>query len=184
MSRPALFLDRDGVLDHLVWYESHQEWESPRVPEDVAMIDGAAQAVRDAAALGYLVFVVSNQPSAAKGKVPIESLHAVHDVIVERLDGAPIAEFFYCYHRAEDLCSCRKPSPQVVLDAAKAYDVDLSQSWFVGDQDGDIGCGRRAGCRTALLQYAHSKPKRGAERPDQTFPDLAHFIRWLAQQDR
>ena len=179
----AIFLDRDGVLNALVYYPSHDEWESPRTPEDVELLPGVADAIREAAALGFLIFVVSNQPSAAKGKMTLEALHAVHAELVRQLGDVPITAFFYCYHRSEDRCECRKPSPYFVLEAAKNYDLDLSASWFAGDQDGDIGCGRRAGVRTALLQYARSKPKRGAERADQSFDDLAHFVRWLAQQD-
>jgi D-glycero-D-manno-heptose 1,7-bisphosphate phosphatase len=179
----AIFLDRDGVLNDLVYYPSHDEWESPRSPQDVHVIDGVTDAIRTASSLGYLVFVVSNQPSAAKGKVTLEDLHAVHEELLKQLGDAPITAFFYCHHRSEDGCECRKPSPHFVLEAAKAYDLDLTRSWFVGDQDGDIGCGRRAGTRTALLQYARSKPKRGAERADQSFDDLANFVRWLAQQD-
>ena len=183
MTKRAIFLDRDGVLNDLVYYASHDEWESPRTPSDVHLMPGVIDAIRAAANLGYLIFVVSNQPSAAKGKVTRDDLQAVHDELLTQLGDAPITAFFYCYHRAEDACECRKPSPHFVLEAAKAYDLDLTQSWFVGDQDGEIGCGRRAGTRTALLQYARSKPKRGAERADQSFDDLAHFVRWLAQQD-
>jgi transaldolase len=179
----AIFLDRDGVLNALVYYASHDEWESPRRPEDVVLLDGVADAIRRIHDLGYLVFVVSNQPSAAKGKVTRAELDAVHEELVRQLGDAPIAQFFYCYHRAEDACDCRKPRPQVVLQAAREYDLDLRGSWFAGDQDGDIGCGRRAGTRTALLQYARSKPKRGAEHADLTFNDLTHFVRWLVQQD-
>jgi D-glycero-D-manno-heptose 1,7-bisphosphate phosphatase len=179
----AIFLDRDGVLNALVYYPSHDEWESPRAPEDVELLPGVADAIRTAASLGFLIFVVSNQPSAAKGKVTREALQAVHEELVRQLGDVPITAFFYCYHRSEDRCECRKPSPYFVLEAAKSYDLDLRASWFAGDQDGDIGCGRQAGVRTALLQYARSKPKRGAERADQSFDDLAHFVRWLAQQD-
>lgn len=170
----ALFLDRDGVLDALVF--RHGEWGAPLAPEQVEILPGVVDALQRAAAAGWLVFVVSNQPDAAKGQATIESLREVHEAIVRALCGAPIREWLYCYHQASDGCSCRKPSPRLVLEAAGRHDVDLAASWFAGDQDSDVECGRRAGCRPALLQYAHSNPKRGAQRADVVVRDLPELV--------
>ena len=178
----ALFLDRDGVLDDLVFYADTDGYEAPRKPEDVKLRPHVREALDLAAENGWRIFVVSNQPDAAKGKTTLQSLHAVHDRILEELRGAPITEFFYCFHRAEDRCECRKPSPKFVLDAAEKYDINLNDSWFVGDVDTDIECGRRAGMRTALLEYSHSRSKRGAQRPDWVCRDLDHFVRKLTGQ--
>jgi len=178
----ALFLDRDGVLDDLVFYGDTNGWEAPRKPEDVKLRPRVREALRDAAKEGWMIFVVTNQPDAAKSKTTMESLQAVHRKIVEELHGAPIAEFFYCFHRAEDQCVCRKPKPYFVLEAARKYGIDLAQSWFAGDVDTDIECGRRAGTRTALLEYPHSSSKRGAQEPDRIFRDLSHFVHELTGQ--
>jgi D-glycero-D-manno-heptose 1,7-bisphosphate phosphatase len=175
--RRALFLDRDGVLDELVYYADTDSRDAPRHPNDVKLRPHVRQALRTASDHRWLIFVVSNQPDAAKKKTTRAALDAVHARLLDELQGAPITEFFYCFHRSEDRCVCRKPQPFFVLEAAKKYDLDLTQSWFVGDVDTDMECGRRAGCRTALLEYEPSASKRGGERPDLVCRDLDHFVR-------
>jgi D-glycero-D-manno-heptose 1,7-bisphosphate phosphatase len=176
----ALFLDRDGVLDALLLRKG--EWGAPLEPAQVELLPGVREALDLAARKGWMIFVVSNQPDAAKGKTTMELLGAVHERLLQELGGAPITEFFYCYHREEDRCSCRKPNPFFVLEAAERYGVDLAQSWFVGDVDTDIECGHRAGTRTALLEYPHSRSRRGAQRPDWVCRDLGHFVHKLIGQ--
>jgi D-glycero-D-manno-heptose 1,7-bisphosphate phosphatase len=178
--KKALFLDRDGVLDALVFRQG--EWGAPLEPAQVQLLPGVREALDLAAKNGWMIFVVSNQPDAAKGKTTLESLSAVHDALLQKLGGAPIQEFFYCFHQAEDRCACRKPQPFLVLEAARKYGLDPAQSWFVGDVDTDIETGRRAGCRTALLEYPHSSSKRGAQRADWVCRDLGHFVRKLIGQ--
>lgn len=177
--RKALFLDRDGILDELVFHSDTGGWEAPRNADEVRLRPGIREALRRAADDGWMIFVVSNQPDAAKGKATHESLREAHRRVIELLDGAPIAEFFYCYHRSEDGCHCRKPEPYFVLEAAKKFDVDLAASWFIGDVATDVECGRRAGCRTALVEYEHSSPKRGNPRADLVCGDLDHVVRAL-----
>jgi D-glycero-D-manno-heptose 1,7-bisphosphate phosphatase len=177
----AIFLDRDGILNDLVYYPDTSAWEAPRVPQDLRLRPGIRQALETASRHG-LIFVVSNQPDAAKGKTTHEALRAVHEELLRLLGGAPIAEFFYCFHRAEDACECRKPKPYFLFQAAERYGIDLGQSWFVGDVDTDIECGWRAGTRTALLEYPHSSSRRGGQRPDLVCGDLGHFLRLLAGQ--
>jgi len=174
----ALFLDRDGVIDALVRHDDG-EWGAPLRPEHVRILPGAVEAMTLAAANGWLLFVVTNQPDAAKGKTTQASLHAVHDELLRQLGPVPTTEFFYCFHRAEDLCACRKPSPYFVQHAAKYHDVDLAQSWFAGDSDTDLECGARAGCHTVLIDYEHSKHRRGAQTADRFCADLPEFVRTL-----
>jgi D-glycero-D-manno-heptose 1,7-bisphosphate phosphatase len=177
----ALFLDRDGVIDALVLHDDG-EWGAPLRPEHVQLLPGAVDALHAAASDGWLLFVVTNQPDAAKGKTTQASLHDVHTELVRQLGGAPVTEFFYCFHRAEDLCACRKPSPYFVQHAARYHDVDLARSWFAGDADTDVECGQRAGCRTALIEYEHSQHRRKGQRADLTCTDLPHFVRMLSQE--
>ena len=177
--RKALFLDRDGVLDELVYHADTGGYEAPRDAAEMHMRPGVREALQTAVDDGWLIFVVSNQPDVAKGRTTRESLAAAHQRLVEWLGDGLVTEFFYCFHRAEDRCSCRKPEPQHVLEAAKTYDIDRSQSWFAGDVDTDIECGRRAGMRTALIEYEHSNDKRGNQHPDLVCRDLAHLVRIL-----
>ena len=171
----ALFLDRDGILDELVFYPSHGEWESPRRVEDVQMIDGVREPLQRLSDAGWLLFIVTNQPSFAKGKTSLENLHAVHEHIVQSL-GVPIARSYQCFHQASDQCGCRKPSPFFLHEAAREFDVDLWRSWMVGDQDSDLACGRAAGCKVALLEHPRSAHKRGTIEPDVVVRDLAELV--------
>ena len=168
----ALFLDRDGIVDELVYYESSGEWESPRNLDDLQMLDATPlQRFVDA---GWLLFLVTNQPSHAKGKTTLEDLHEVHDAVVRALP-VPIAQSYLCFHRSEDRCECRKPKPYFLHEAARDFDVDLAASWMVGDQDSDLLCGRAAGCRVALIENPRSANKRGRVEPDLRVASLADF---------
>ncbi|HEX8172252.1 MAG TPA: HAD-IIIA family hydrolase [Thermoanaerobaculia bacterium] len=187
-SNRALFLDRDGVLDELVFYQSSGEWEAPRSVAELAMIPGIAEPLRRFAADGWLLFIVTNQPSYAKGKVARQPLVDVHEVVLRNLAdaGVPIADSYQCFHHPEAVieelrvrCDCRKPGTLFLRTAAERYDVDLARSWMVGDQDSDLACGRAAGCRVALLAHHGSAHKRGAIEPDlrvATLEELANAL--------
>ncbi len=171
----ALFLDRDGILDELVFYPSHEEWEAPRRVEDVRMIEGTARPLQRLVDAGWLLFIVTNQPNVAKGKATREEVQAVHDHIVASLN-VPIAKSYQCFHQASDHCACRKPSPYFLNEAAREFDVDLAQSWMVGDQDSDLLCGRNAGTRVALIEHRGSEHKRGKVEPDLRVEDLEELV--------
>ncbi len=167
----ALFLDRDGIVDELVFYESSGEWEAPRRVEDVRMIEGAANALQRFVSAGWLLFFVTNQPNVAKGKAAREDVEAVHEQVLREL-AVPVARSYLCFHQADDRCECRKPSPYFLREAAREFDVDLEQSWMAGDQDSDLLCGRAAGCKVALIEHRGSEHKRGRVEPDLKVRDL------------
>ena len=187
MSR-GLFLDRDGVINELVFYPSHGEWESPRSVEELKMRPGITGPLLEASRRGWLLFLITNQPSYAKGKCSLESLQQVHEEVLGRLagEGVVITESFVCYHHPDSPipgfgpCQCRKPSPYFIREAAAKHDVDLAQSWMVGDSGTDIEAGRSAGCRTALIEYEHSEARRGTVRPDLVCADLAELVQKIA----
>lgn len=170
----ALFLDRDGIVDELVYYASHDEWEAPRHVDDLKMIDGVSDALRRFHDAGWLLFFVTNQPNVAKGKTTREEVEEVHRAVLRNID-VPVAESYLCFHRAEDACACRKPSPFFLHEAARDFDVDLSRSWMAGDQDSDLKCGRAAGCRVALIEHRGSEHKRGNVEPDLRVDSLAEL---------
>lgn len=184
----ALFLDRDGILDELVYYESSGEWESPRELADVQMIDGVTGPLQRLVDDGWLLIIVTNQPSYAKGKASRESLQEVHDAIVQRL-GVLVTASYICFHHPEATvdamrvaCECRKPGAKSLRDAAEAFDVDLERSWMVGDQDSDLGAGRAAGCRVALIEHPGSAHKRGKVEPDARVGHLGELAASLLKQ--
>jgi len=174
----AIFLDRDGVLDELVFYESSSEWEAPRSLSDLRMIDGVRASLTRLVASGWLLFIVTNQPSHAKGKTSRDNLESVHGEVLRQLDGL-ITRSYVCFHQADDGCDCRKPSPRFLREAAQEFDVDLSQSWMVGDQDSDLACGRAAGTHVALVENPRSANKRGAIMPELRCASLDDVIAHL-----
>lgn len=167
--RAATFLDRDGVLNELVVDPRSGLAESPLEVDDVRLIPGAAAAAGRLANAGYVLVCVSNQPAAAKGTVSLAQLCAVHARVTDLLaeEGVMLDASRLCVHHAHGVvpelskpCACRKPAPGMLLDAAKALDLDLCNSWMVGDTDADILAGRAAGCRTLLICHPGSVHKR------------------------
>lgn len=147
-----MFLDRDGVL---------VEDEDLLTPEaNIALLPGAADAIRRLRAAGFSAIVVTNQPNVARGLVTEEHVDRIHARIVRLLEkeGAAIDRFYFCpHHPAATLpkyrsdCACRKPLPGMLLAAARELGVELSTSILVGDRPSDIAAGHRAGCRTILV---------------------------------
>lgn len=152
----AVFLDRDGTINHYVGFL--------RNIEEFQLMDGVAEAIRRINESGYLAIVVTNQPVIARGEVSFEELEEIHNKLETLLgkEGAYLDSIYYCPHHPHkgyegerpELkidCDCRKPKPGMLLKAAKDFNIDLTQSWMVGDSENDIKAGMNAGCKTVLL---------------------------------
>jgi D-glycero-D-manno-heptose 1,7-bisphosphate phosphatase len=187
--RGAVFLDRDGVLNELVDDPASGAPESPLTVEQVRLVPGVAAAAAGLARAGYLLVCVSNQPAAAKGRVSVSRLLAVHARVSALLahEGVVLAASRLCLHHEEGIvpglsgpCDCRKPAPGMLLEAAASLELDLSVSWMVGDTDADIEAGRAAGCRTLLIRNPASVHKRlqaiGADLVADSLADAAHRL--------
>ena len=150
----AVFLDRDGVLNRNVWYDTGA-WESPRLPREFQLADGVLPALARLSEAGFLLFVVSNQPNVAKGKAPPGALEAMHVLLTQALaaQALSLADAFYCTHHPSFTgpCPCRKPSPYFLEGAARDHGLLLRDCWMVGDRVTDMECGRAAGTRTAWV---------------------------------
>lgn len=146
--KPALFLDRDGVINHNVFYPDTQEWESPRSPDDLKLIEGSVEALK---AFGekYHLFIVTNQPSFAKGKTTLENLKGVHQKLLEVFtqEGILLVKAYYCFHHPQygAPCHCRKPSPFFLEEAFRAYPIDKEGTYMIGDRDSDYQCALKGG---------------------------------------
>lgn len=150
---PAVFLDKDGTLVHNVPYNVD--------PARIRLASGAGQALRMLADAGFRLFVVSNQSGVARGYFGEEALPGVEARIRELLaaDGVAIEAFAWCPHHPQGsvpayarTCDCRKPQPGMITRLASEHRVDLARSWMVGDIMDDVEAGRRAGCRTVLVE--------------------------------
>lgn len=144
MTRPALFLDRDGTLIVDVGY--------PRDPAEVTLMPGAAAALRELAATRALV-IVSNQSGVGRGRITPAEAAAVHARTARLFadEGVTFAGAYYCFHAPDAGCRCRKPAPGMLLDAARDQGLDLAQSVMLGDKPADVEAGVAAGCRDAIL---------------------------------
>ncbi len=173
MSRRAVFLDRDGVLNEV----TTDERGVPHPPESadaVRICDDAAAACRALRGAGYLLIVVTNQPDVARGTQRREVVEAVNALVRERLD---LDDVMCCYHDDADRCSCRKPKAGLLRTAAERWDIDLGSSVVVGDRWKDIAAGAEAGCSTVLVVRGYS----GAElaKPDYSGVSLGDAARWI-----
>lgn len=141
----AVFMDRDGTLIDDVGYPSR--------PDDVRLLPGAAEALTRLVVGGYKRIVISNQSGIGRGLITQAQATAVHERLLAVLaeEGAEIDAAYYCPHAPDESCSCRKPSPELILRAARELALDPSRSFMIGDKPSDIESGARAGCRTILL---------------------------------
>lgn len=174
-TRRAVFFDRDGVLTEPIWNPATGEHESPHALGDLVLCADAVAPLRQLSEAGYAFFVVSNQPSYAKGKTSLEAIRAIAEAVTAqfRAAGVTFLASYYCYHHPRGIvpefsgpCACRKPEPQFLLQAAAEFDVDLRQSWMMGDRDSDVLCGQRAGCRTILIEHPQATAHQGTSTPD------------------
>lgn len=150
---PAVFLDRDGVLNEMVYDPTHGLLDSPRRAEQVVAVHNAKELLLELRLMGYKIIVVTNQPGIAKGTLTSSALHTVHETLEAALAPATWDALEFCPHHPEfgAACECRKPKPGMLMKAALENHIDLSKSWMVGDGLVDVQAGRAAGCKTVLV---------------------------------
>jgi len=184
MARRAVFLDRDHTVMDDPGYLSD--------PDAVKLLPGVERAIRSLAQAGYKIVVVSNQSGVARGMLSIETLDAIHTEMRRQLaaDGAHVDAVYYCpYHpdgTVEEYAiesDLRKPRPGMLLKAAEDLDIDLAESWMVGDSARDVEAGQRAGCRTIRIKTSRTRPPGEAMNDDlqadytvRTLPEAAKLI--------
>lgn len=152
----AIFLDRDGTINRYVGFL--------RSEEELELLDGVAQAIGRINSSGYLAVVVTNQPVIARGEVTVPELQCIHNKMETLLgyEGVFVDAIYYCPHHPHKgyegeipelkiECSCRKPKPGMLLQAAQDLNIDLAVSWMIGDGENDVKAGIAAGCKTALI---------------------------------
>lgn len=168
----AIFLDRDGVINQTIFRDG-----KPRAPytrDDFRLYDGAAEAVRDLKSQGYFTIIVTNQPDVARGWVKEEAVHLINQLITQAM---PIDAIKICFHTEMDNCSCRKPMPGMLLEAAKEFNLELNHSYMLGDRYSDIQAGQAAGCHSILIGEGDRRPEE--LKPFQQFSSLADASQWI-----
>ncbi len=177
----AVFLDRDGTLIH-----NHPSGCSP---QDVKLLPGVVEGLRALQQANYRLFVITNQSGVARGYFSEQLLAATHTRLAEMLaaEGVTISDVYYCPHHPEaaldryrGICTCRKPLPGMLLQAAREHGLDLSSSWMIGDILDDVEAGHRAGCWAILIDVgtegAPESRERTPEMVARSMVEAAEFI--------
>lgn len=181
---PAIFLDKDGTVLRDVPYNVD--------PEKMMFAPGAREGIGVLGTLGLPLIVITNQPGIALGRFDMPAFIAMQGHLARMFDGAGgrLSGVYFCPHYPQGshepyarTCACRKPAPGLLLRAAREHHIDLTQSWMVGDILDDVEAGRRAGCRSVLIDNGNENQwyVNAWRRPDRIEPDLHRAALFLAQ---
>ncbi|HEX4774605.1 MAG TPA: HAD family hydrolase [Candidatus Saccharimonadales bacterium] len=170
----AVFLDRDGTI--IV----DPPDERVDTEEKIQLFPQTIEALKLLASLDYGVIIITNQAGIAEGRITEADFQRIDDKVLEMLQpsGITILKTYVCPHGPDDSCDCRKPKPTMILQAAKDFDVELTQSWMIGDNQSDIMAGVNAGTKTVLVKTAN-KPVESPE-ADYTAINLLEAIQYIA----
>jgi len=182
--RRAVFLDRDGTLIRNHHYGCN--------PDRIQLLDGVVEGLRLLQGEGYLLIVVTNQSGIARGFFTEDQLEVMHRRMAEllRRRGVHLSAFYHCPHHPDGVvpaysvaCGCRKPRPGLVLRACSDFKIDPASSWFIGDILDDVEAGKRAGCRSILLDVGSEGEPECPERvPDYVASDFLDAVRHLLEK--
>ena len=152
----AIFLDRDGVINKA--HIKNGKPFSPSSPTELEIFDDIQLCISKLKKIGFVIAVLTNQPDIARGRISLKMVETIHDIIKDK---TTISHFFICPHDDLDFCNCRKPKIGLLLQAALDLDIDLKQSFMIGDRWKDIQAGQNAGCRCFFINndYSEEKPK-------------------------
>lgn len=167
-----MFLDRDGVINEVL--SSRVKFVNK--PDEFYLLDGVGVAIKQFKDAGFKVFVVTNQGGVGLGYMREDTLHAIHEKMIVDLSmyGASVDEITYCPHKPHANCICRKPNPQMILDLAEKYDINLSKSYMIGDRKPDIEAGMLAGTQTVLVGDREKSTDASLH-----FSNLLSFSNWI-----
>jgi len=181
----TVFLDRDGVINRYPGDTEYvKSWEEfhflPRVKSSLKRLDTG----------GIKIFIISNQAGVAKGIYSRKALQQITANMLQELKPAHIEGTYYCTHRSEDNCSCRKPKTGLIkmaMDkmAGEGFKIEHARSYLIGDTISDIQAGKAAGLKTILVFSGKEKPeneKNWQERPDFTCPDLSQAVKIILKK--
>ena len=172
--RRAVFLDRDGVINRAITRDGLPF--PPMSLGDFEILPGVPEACAKLKAAGFLLVVATNQPDVGRGIVPRELVEAMNVQMQKMIE---LDRIEVCFHpgRGASACDCRKPKPGMLLRAARELDIDLAQSWMVGDRWRDVDCGHAAGCKTIFVESGYAEELR--QKPDfsaRNLPEAADII--------
>ena len=186
MNNRAIFLDRDGTIIEDIGYINS--------PQQIKFIPGAIEAIKTFNEAGFIVVVITNQAGVARGLVTEDMLQTIDKTMHKWLlhGGAHLDGIYYCPHHPEhgvypykQQCECRKPHPGLIKKAQKDFNIDLAQSYMIGDKATDIEAGKKAGTKTVFVLSGRGKEERAnlKEPPDHISVDLAAAVDWIKKNE-
>lgn len=177
----AVFLDRDGVINH-------NRADYVKAWEEFVFLPGVVEAMRRLAETNLRIIVVTNQSAVNRGLVSLQVVQDICSRMVEeiRAKGGRIDSVLICPHRPDENCDCRKPLPGLLFQAASQFQLDLSQSYLIGDAMSDVAAGLAAGCRVAMVKTGLWNRHNTTEdsMPVSIFRDLSEAVAWVIEQER
>ena len=164
-------MDRDGVINRSL--ERDSKPFPPRSLDEFEILPEVPAACSKLVAAGFLLIVATNQPDVGRGTLKKEIVERIHAHLMSQL---PIARVEVCFHpgQGQSDCGCRKPKPGMLLRAARELNIDLAQSWMVGDRWRDVDCGHAAGCRTIFIDRGYAEELK--QKPDFSAGNLAEAV--------
>jgi D-sedoheptulose 7-phosphate isomerase len=171
--RPAVFLDRDGVINRAIVRDGKPS--PPSGLKELELLPEVASSMHDLKAHGFALIVITNQPDVSRGTQTLDAVEVIHQALASSL---PIDDIFVCYHDDADHCACRKPNPGMLFEAQRKHNIDLSRSFMVGDRWRDIDAGHAAGCKTVLIDYGY-RERKSAQAPEATVRSLREAADWI-----
>ena len=142
----AIFLDRDGVINK-------ERKDYVKSIEEFQILDGVPESIKMLKEKGFVVIVITNQSAINRGLVTIETLNEIHNHLQKILkdNNTSIDDFYFCPHIPDENCQCRKPNPGMLIKAVQDHDIDMNQSFMIGDSLTDVQAAQKAGCKGILL---------------------------------
>ena len=158
-------MDRDGVVNQLLYFAEQGRIDTPLNPQQFQLIPGVGQGIKILSSAGFQIVIVSNQPGIAKGQLSRGTFESIRQETRHQLEaeGALLDGEYYCLHHPQavvseyrKICDCRKPKPGLILQAAGERSLDIESSFMVGDGLTDVEAGNKAGCHTILVAHLSS----------------------------
>ncbi len=176
--KKAVFLDRDGTVN--VGTPTYERVDSVN---KVELLPNTLEALKLLSELDYYVFFVTNQAGLAEGLITKAQFDEINDKVLELVEpsGIKIEKTFVCPHGEDSACDCRKPKPELLINAAREYDIDLSHSWMIGDRPSDVMTGVNAGTHTILVKTG--VPTVGTAEATETFPSLLEAVGYISTRN-
>ncbi|MBF0280865.1 MAG: HAD-IIIA family hydrolase [SAR324 cluster bacterium] len=169
MGKKAVLFDRDGVINQSIVRNGKPF--PPQTMAEFKWVEKVRETLETLSSIDYLLVIFTNQPDVGRGQQSLQQVGIFHEHIKKTL---PVAQIYTCFHDNKDQCECRKPKPGMIFEAQNDWEIDLQQSFVVGDRWRDIDAGNEAGCQTIWLDYGYDEALRS--QPDYTIKHLHQIL--------